>query len=104
MPRSEWWISPGGGRCRTIAMVSAFNAISVCSVSRIDQPTILGMQIQYGGEVKPAFAGGDVGQVGEPNLAGSIGDKVPAEPVGCDRVDVPTIRRSRPSRQGRQAA
>src|SRR6516162_9443661 len=41
MPRSEWWISPGGGRYRTIAMVSAFNAISVCSVSRIDQPTIL---------------------------------------------------------------
>src|SRR6516225_12484437 len=105
MPRSEWWISPGGGRCRTIAMVSASNAISVCSVSRIDQPTIFaGMQIQYGGEVKPAFTGGDVGQVGEPNLAGSIGDKVPAEPVGCDRVGVPTIRCSRPSRQGRQTA
>jgi hypothetical protein len=28
------WISPGAGRCRTIAMVSASNAISVCSVSR----------------------------------------------------------------------
>src|SRR6516165_7196863 len=41
MPRSEWWVSPGGGRCRTIAMVSVSNAISVCSVSRIDQPTIL---------------------------------------------------------------
>ena len=86
-------------------MVSASNAISVCSVSRIDQPTILRVcRFQYGGEVKPAFAGGDVGQVGEPNLAGSIGDKVPAEPVGCDRVGLPTIRCSRASRQGRQTA
>jgi hypothetical protein len=65
---------------------------------------LAGMQILYGGEVKPAFAGGDVGQVGEPNLASSIRDKVPAEPVGCDRVGVPTIRRSGPSLQGRQAA
>jgi hypothetical protein len=39
---------------------------------------LAGMQIQYGGEVKPAFAGGDVGQVGKPNLAGSMGDKVAA--------------------------
>jgi hypothetical protein len=56
---------------------------------------LAGMQIQYGGEVKPAFAGGDVSQVAEPNLAGSTSDKVAAEPVGCDRVGVPTIRRSR---------
>ena len=71
-PWSEWWISPGGGRCRTIAMVSASNAISVCSVSRIDQPTIFaGMQIQYGGEVKPAFTGGDVGHE---NVDASVAD------------------------------
>jgi hypothetical protein len=56
------------------------------------------------GPAPPAFAGGDVGQVGEPNLAGSIRDKVPAEPIGCDRAGVPTIRRSGSSRKGRQAA
>ena len=44
---------------------------------------LAGMQIQYGGEVKPAFAGGDVGQVGEPNLAGSIGDKVRPSRLGA---------------------
>jgi hypothetical protein len=65
-------------------MVSASNAISVCSVSRIDQPTILRVcRSNTGGEVKPALVCGDVGQVGEPNLAGSIGDKVPASLVGA---------------------
>jgi hypothetical protein len=44
---------------------------------------LAGMQIQYGGEVKPAFAGRDVGQIGEPNLAGSIGDKAAPSLLGA---------------------
>jgi hypothetical protein len=41
MPRSEWWGGPCAERCRTIAMVSASNAISLCSVSRIDERDIV---------------------------------------------------------------
>lgn len=53
------------------------------------------MEIQHCGEAKPPFASRDLGEVGEPNLTGSIGDKVPAElsgPIG-GRVVYPSFAR-----------
>jgi len=57
-------------------MVSASNAIfGAQRLAHRPADDLAAMQIQYGGEVKPAFAGGDVGQVGEPNLIGSLATK-----------------------------
>ena len=40
LPRSEWWITPGGGLRRATAIAIASVTSSASSVSRIDQPTI----------------------------------------------------------------
>ena len=95
MPRSEWWITPGAGRCRMIAMVSASSAISVCRVSRIDQPMILRYAdpIRRRGNASLRRWGCRSGRRAKPGRV--YRRQSPAEPVGCDRVSVPTIRRKR---------
>jgi len=62
-----------------------------------------GMQVQNGGEVQPAFAGRDVGQIRQPDLAGACGDKIASQSIGRDRVIVPAVSGSSAPRQGGKA-
>jgi hypothetical protein len=62
------------------------------------------MQIQDRGKIQPAFAGRDVSQVGQPDLAGAPGDEVAGQSVGRNRIIVPAVGSSRAPRQCGQAA
>lgn len=64
---------------------------------------LAGVHVEDGGEVEPAFAGRDVGQVGEPDLVGSRRLEVPGQPVGRDGIAVTAVRRPGATRQGRQS-
>jgi hypothetical protein len=61
------------------------------------------MQVQDGSEVQPAFTGWDVGQIRQPDLAGSRRDKIASQSIGRDRVVVPAVGGARASWQGGQA-
>ena len=60
------------------------------------------MHVEDGGEVEPALAGRDVGQVGEPYLIGSCRLEVTGEPVGRDGIAVTAVGRPGATRQRSQ--
>ena len=60
-----------------IAIMSAAMVGSARMRLRIAQPTTLaGEQIEDDGQVEPTFAGWNVGDIGQPDLIGPVGNKV----------------------------
>lgn len=85
-------------------MSRASRAISTRRGGRVDPAgDLAGVQIEHRGQVQPAFAGWDVGEVGQPDLVGGLGLEVAAEPVGRDRIAVTAVSGAGPSGQGRPA-
>ena len=62
------------------------------------------VHVQDRGQVQPAFAGGDVGEVSEPDLVGRRGGEVTGEPVWGDRIAMTAVRGPGPAGQRRQPA
>lgn len=55
-------------------------------------------------QVQPAFASGDVGEVGQPDLVGGRCGEVTGEPVRGDRIAMTAVRGPGPAGQRRQPA
>jgi hypothetical protein len=83
-------------------MFWASNAISVCRIWRIDEPTILRMRVQDRGQAHAAFASRDMGQVDKPDLLRGLRCEVTGKPVGRNRIALTAVGRPGPARQGRQ--
>jgi hypothetical protein len=64
---------------------------------------LAGEEVENCGQIQPALAGGDAGEVGEPDLVRHLGGEVASQPVGRDRIAMPAVGGSRAPGQGGQA-
>jgi hypothetical protein len=53
---------------------------------------VAGEEVEHGGQVQPAVAGRDVGEIGQPDLVRRLGGEVVAEPIRRDRIAVKELR------------
>jgi hypothetical protein len=64
---------------------------------------VAGEEVEHGGQVQPAVAGRDVGEIGQPDLVRRLGGEVVAEPIRRDWIAVAVVGRAHTPGQGRQA-
>ena len=65
---------------------------------------LAGVHVEDCGQVQPAFRGGYVSQVSEPDLVRTGGLKVPGEPVWGDRIAMTAVGGPGPAGQRRQSS
>jgi hypothetical protein len=69
-----------------------------------DPGDLAGVHVEDRGQVQPAFCGGDVGEVGEPDLVRMRGLKVTGGPVWGDQIAMTAVGGSGATGQRRQSA
>ena len=85
---------PAPGRRRWIAMVSAASELGAHMVAHCPADHLAGQQIEDHGQVEPALASCDVGNVGQPDLIGPVGDKVLIQQVWRHRQGMLSVGRA----------